>query len=472
MVKGLKASEFIKQVQDKEIDIVEHTAAVLEECKRINKEYHYLNVISEELAMQQAEQIKKDPKKPLAGLPISVKDCICVKGVETTASSRILKGYYPLINATAVKKLIHEGAIIMGKTNQDEFGFGGFSTNTGLDYPIPLNPFDKKRATGGSSGGSAGIAQKISFPHISLGESTGGSIVNPSSFCGVFGLCPTYGRVSRYGLLDYGNSLDKIGPIGKNIEDIALIQKYISGVDRHDCTSLDSPVDDYEKFANKSIKGMRVGIIKEAFGEGVDKAVSEKVRDSIQRLSDAGAKVEEISLKIPIKYGIQAYYLIACSEASTNLAKYCGMRYGKAEKLEGGFNEYFTSVRSKHFGKEAKRRIMIGTFARMAGSRDAYYIKAMKVRTRIIQEYKSAFSRFDALATPTVPILPPKFEEIKKLSLLQNYMIDMMAVGPNLAGLPHLNIPAGLEKKLPVGLMLTADHLKESRLIQLGGVFG
>jgi len=464
-------TEFIRKVQSKEVDIVEHTAAVLEECKKINKEFNYFNVISEDLAMKQAEDLRRDPEKPLAGLAISVKDCICVKGVETTASSRILKGYYPLFNATAVKKLIHDGAIIIGKTNQDEFGFGGFATNVGLDYPIPLNPFDKERATGGSSGGAAGVAQKLSFPHVSLGESTGGSIVNPASFCGVFGLCPTYGRVSRFGLLDYGNSLDKIGSLGKSLDDVALVQKHISGVDRHDCTSLDVPVDDYPKFVGKDVKGLKVGIIKEAFGDGVDKHVENKVRDGIKKLEEHGVKVEEVSLELPIKYGIQVYYLIACSEASTNLAKYCGMRYGAHGKLEGSFNEYFTNVRSNNFGKEAKRRIMIGTFARMAGTRDAYYIKALKVRTKIIEEYKSVFKKFDAVVTPTVPILPPKFDEIKKLSLLENYMIDVLTVGPNLAGLPHLNVPVGFEKNLPVGMMLTADHLQESKLLQLGGVF-
>lgn len=465
------AKDFIKKVQNKEVDIVEHAASVIEECKKINKEYNYFNVICEDLALSQAEGLKRDPEKPLAGLAISVKDCICVKGVETTASSRILKGYFPLFNATAVKKLVHDGAIIIGKTNQDEFGFGGFAVNVGLDFPVPLNPFDKERATGGSSGGAGGVAQKLSFPHVALGESTGGSIVNPASFCGVFGLCPTYGRVSRFGLLDYGNSLDKIGCLAKSLEDVALVQKFISGVDRHDCTSLDVAVDDYPKFVGKDVKGLKVGLVKEAFGGGVDRRVEKKVRDGVKVLEDSGVKVEEVSLELPLKFGIAAYYLIACSEASTNLAKYCGMRYGMHEKLEGSFNEYFTSVRSKHFGSEAKRRIMIGTFARMAGSRDAYYLKALKVRTRIINEYKAAFKKFDALVSPTVPILPPKFDEIKKLSLLQNYMIDVLTVGPNLAGLPHLNIPVGFEKNLPVGLMLTADHLQESKLLQLGGVF-
>lgn len=467
----MKVHEFIKKVQNKEIDVVEHTHKVLEECKKINKEYHYLNTISEELALKQAQTIKKNPKGRLAGLPISIKDSICVKDIESTAGSKILKGYFPLFNATSVGKAIKEGAVVIGKTSQDEFGFGGFATNVGLGFEIPLNPFDKKRATGGSSGGAAGLTQKASFPHIAFGESTGGSIVNPASFCGVFGLCPTYGRVSRYGLIDYGNSLDKVGPIGKNIYDCALMLEVISGNDEKDSTSLKEPVDSYTKYLNKEVKELKVGVIKEAFGEGVDEKVSKHVWNGIKKLESKGCTYKEVSLPTTIKYGIPTYYLLATSEASTNLAKYCGMRYGAAEELKGNFDEYFTNVRSKNFGREAKRRIMLGTFARMSGFRDAYYIKAAKVRTLIIEEYKKAFKNFDVLITPTVPILPTKFEDINKLTLLQNYMIDIMTVGPNLAGLPHLNVPAEFEKELPVGIMFTADHLKEGTLIQIGKEF-
>jgi aspartyl-tRNA(Asn)/glutamyl-tRNA(Gln) amidotransferase subunit A len=470
----MKISEFARKVQSGEIDVIKHTKKVIDDAKKINKDYSYFNVISDELALEQAEAIAKQkfPKGRLAGVPISVKDCIVVRDVESTAGSRILKGYIPLFNATAVQRCIDEGAIIIGKTSQDEFGFGGFAVNTGLDYKKPLNPFDKDRATGGSSGGSAGITQKADFAHVSLGESTGGSIVNPASFCGVYGLCPTYGRVSRYGLIDYGNSLDKIGPMSKNIEDAALVQEIISGFDEKESTTLNAPVEDYSKLLGKGTKGMKIGVIKEGFGEGVDSAVSKRVWDGIKQLESAGAKYEEVSLPLTIKYGLSVYYLIATSESSTNLQKYCGMRYGKHEKLEGSFNEYFTKVRSMHFGKEAKRRIMIGTFARMAGFRDAYYMKAMKVRTKIIQEYKALFKKYDVLVSPTVPILPPKFDEIKKLSLLQNYMIDILTVGPNLAGLPHLNVPVGFEKKegkeLPVGMMLIGDHLKEGKILQAG----
>ena len=464
--------EFIKKVKNDELDIVEHTEKIIEECREINKEYNYLNAISENLALSQAKEIKKQLKsgkkiknKRLLGVIISVKDNICVQGVETTASSRILRGYKPLFDAFVIKRVKEEGGIIIGKTAQDEFGFGTFSVNSA--YGIPKNPFDKERSCGGSSGGAAGLSQKLST-HIALGESTGGSIVTPSSFCGVYGLCPTYGRVSRYGLIDFANSLDKIGPIGKNIGDVALLMNVISGYDKNDSTSLNVGSEDYEKCLKKSVKGMKIGIIKEAFGAGVEREVEKNVYNGIEELEEEGAKAEEVSLELPIKYGIPTYYMIATSEASTNLAKYCGMRYGAAEKLEGSFNEYFTKVRSNNFGEEAKRRIILGTFARMAGYRDAFYLKAAKVRTLMINEYKKAFKKFDALVSPTASILPPKFEDIEKLSPLQHYMIDVMTVSPNVAGLPHLNVPVGFEKNLPVGMLLIADHMQEGKLIQLG----
>ncbi len=467
----MKVQEFIKKVQNKEIDIVEHTHKVIEECKKINKEYNYFNIISEDLAIKQAQNLKKNSKGKLAGLPISIKDNICVKDIESTAGSRILKGYKPIFHATAVEKAIKEGAIIIGKTSQDEFGFGGFSKNMGVDFKIPLNPFDKKRSAGGSSGGAGGITQKASFPHIALGESTGGSIESPASFCGVFGLCPTYGRVSRYGLIDYGNSFDKIGPLGKNIEDCALILEIISGHDEKDSTSLKENIDSFTKYLNKDVKELKIGVIKETLGEGTDKAVEKHVWNGIKKLESKGCKYQEVSLKTAIKYGVQAYYLLATSEASTNLAKYCGMRYGASEELKGNFDEYFSNVRSKHFGKEAKRRIMLGTFARMSGFRDAYYMKAAKIRTLIIEEYKKAFKQFDILVSPTMPILPPTFDEINKLTPLQDYMMDIMTVSPNLAGVPHLSVPVGSEKGLPVGMMLISDHLKEGTLIQAGKEF-
>lgn len=474
-------TNFVKQVRTGEIDLVEHTHRVIDEIKKINKEYNYFNVICEKEALERAKVVKKNPSGKLAGLPVSVKDCICVKEIETRAGSRILTGYRPVFDATVISKIREEGGIIIGKTAQDEFGFGSFNVNVGLDFKIPLNPYDKARVCGGSSGGSGGISQKADFPHISLGESTGGSIVNPASFCGVAGLCPTYGRVSRYGLIDYANSLDKIGPMGKTVADCALMLEIIAGFDQNESTTLNKPIDNYRGFVDKEPKRMKVGVIKETFGKGVDKEVEKQVWNGIKRLETKGVKYEEVSLPITTKYGLACYYLIATAESSTNLAKFCGMRYGKHEALKGGagktgfsgttgsgFNEYFTKVRSLNFGQEAKRRIMLGTFARMAGYRDAYYIKAMQVRTKIIEEYKKLFKRFDALVSPTMPILAPKIKDIEKLTPLQNYMMDILTAGPNLAGLPHISVPVGFSKKLPVGMMFIGDHLMEKKIVQLG----
>ncbi|MEM3126672.1 MAG: Asp-tRNA(Asn)/Glu-tRNA(Gln) amidotransferase subunit GatA [Candidatus Woesearchaeota archaeon] len=432
-----------------------------EKIRKINREYHYFNTIADDIEEQQ-----KNSRGKLAGKLISIKDCICVKGMESTAGSKILSTYKPLFDATVVERIRAEGGIIIGKTSQDEFGFGSFNINVGVDFKVPLNPHDKTRVTGGSSGGAAG-ATLLLDNHIAIAESTGGSIVTPASFCGVFGLCPTYGLVSRYGLMDYANSLDKIGPMAKTMKDIALALTIIAGYDEKDSTSTNKEKEKYGAYLGQDIKELKIGVVKE-FKQGFQDAVQKKFDEAIKKLQNAGAQIKEISLPLTTEYALSCYYIIATSEASTNLAKYCGLRYGYTEDLEGSYNEFFAKIRSNGFGKEAKRRIILGTFARMAGYRDAYYIKALKVRTKIIQEYKKAFEEVDIIATPTMPILPPKFEEIEKLSPLQNYLMDILTVGPNLAGMPHLNVPIGKEKNLPVGLLLTANHFEEKKLIQVG----
>jgi aspartyl-tRNA(Asn)/glutamyl-tRNA(Gln) amidotransferase subunit A len=430
---------------------------ILEEAKEIDSEYCYFNVISDDLAREpRAEGLLKD-------ISISLKDCICVKGVETKASSRILTGYNPVFDATVTKKIKQQGGIIIGKTAQDVFGFGSFATNVGLDMVPPLNPFDKARCTGGSSGGAAGFTQKTKFRHIAIAESTGGSIVCPASFCGVYGLCPTYGLVSRYGLLDYANSMDKIGVMAKKIDDVAIGLKVIAGYDPKDSTSYESSPEDYSEYSVRKSSDFRIAVFNKSFDKGVDKAVSEQVVGAIDT-SDSNPKM--IDLPLNKKYSVLTYYLLAMCEASTNLAKYCGMRYGKHEKLVGNFNDYFSNVRSLHFNAEAKRRIIIGTFARMSGFRDAYYIKAAKVRTKLIEEYKKTFSEFDLIVSPTMPIVAPNFNEIKKLTPLQHYLMDMFLSGPNLAGLPHINIPVGFKEGLPVGMTVVADHFNEMKLIE------
>ena len=460
--------QFVSDVCKGKIDIVEHTHKALEEAEKINKEYHYVTAWGK--AVERAEELQKrvkagDATGRLFGVLISVKDNICVEGVESAASSAILKGYKPVFNATVIKKCLDEGAIILGKTVQDEFGFGGFSVNVGKGYEKPLNPFDKKRTCGGSSGGAAGLTRKFSFPHLALCESTGGSIVDPASFCGVVGFCPTYGRVSRYGLIDYANSLDKIGTMALSVQDASALLEIISGRDSMDSTSADVPVSKLE--IPSAINGLRIGIVKEAFGEGVDNNVRKPIMESLYKLEQKGARRIEVSLPLSMSYGLAAYYVLAMSEASTNLAKYCGLRYGAYDKLQGTFNEYFSHVRSLNFGQEAKRRLLLGTFARMAGYRDAFYKKAAQLRTLILQEYAEAFKKVDVLVTPTMPIVAPLFDEIKKLTPLQQYAMDILTVSPNLAGLPHLSLPCGSHNGLPVGLMITGPQFGEQKIVRV-----
>lgn len=437
------------------------TKEAIEEAKEINKEYNFFTAICE-------KSDKETEKGRLSEYTISVKDAINVKDVESTAGSSILDSYKPLFDATVIERVKKESGLIIGKTSQDEFGFGSFNVNVGVRKKVPLNPIDKTRVCGGSSGGCCGFTKKTRLKHISLAESTGGSIVCPAAFCGVVGLCPTYGRVSRYGLMDYANSLDKIGPVAKNVHDAALMLEIISGFDDKESTCSDHKVDKYTEFIGKDVNGMKVGIVKEAFGEGLNKDVAKKVNEKIEQLKKKGVHVEEVSLPMSSKYSLIVYYILAMCEASTNLAKYCGMRYGVMEDAsKKSFNEYFAKIRSENLGEEAKRRIIIGTFARMAGFRDAYYIKAAKVRSLIIQEYRNLFKKFDALICPTMPVIAPKFDDIKKLTPLENYLMDILTVGPNLAGLPHISIPSGDVQGMPVGTMLIGDHFEEKKIIQL-----
>ena len=459
----MRVKAFVAGVEKGKIDAFKNIQETVKDIKKINKEYHYFNEISDWLALAQVKQKKKGK---LSGVAVSVKDAICVKGVESKAGSAILNTYKPLFNATVVEKVINEGGLIIGKTSQDAFGFGSFNVNVGNKMDIPLNPFDKKRACGGSSGGCAGITQKIGKVHVSLAESTGGSIVAPASFCDVVGICPTYGLVSRYGLIDYANSLDKIGTMGKTVEDAALLLEVIAGHDKKDSTSVKSKKVVYSTFVKKKVKGMKIGVLK--LGKGVDKQVVHAVQEGIKKLEKEGVSIKEVSLPYTEKYGVSAYYLLALCEASTNLARYCGLRYGESGKLGGHFNEYFSKVRSAHLGKEAKRRIILGTFARMAGHRDAFYLKAAQVRTKIIEEYKKVFTEIDAIVCPAMPVLPLKIKDIDKLSPLQNYMMDILTVGPNLAGLPHMTVPVMKMKGLPIGMMLIGDHFNEDKIIQLG----
>lgn len=391
-----------------------------------------------------------------ADFVFSAKDNLTSKGFETCAGSRILKGYEPPFDATPIRKLKEAGGFLVGKTNMDEFGFGTFSTNSA--FGIPKNPFDLNRSCGGSSGGAACAASVIE-DHLALGVSTGGSISCPASFCGVFGITPTYGRVSRYGLIDYGNSLDKVGILSQTADKLTKYLPIIAGRDPKDPTSCVQPD------MRTDLRNLKsVAVPKEALN-GISKGVMDSFDSALEILKGLSVDVEYVSMPV-MRYSIPAYYVIATSEASTNLARYCGMRYGQQDgDLSMKFDEYFTSFRSEYFGNEAKRRILLGTFTRMVGYADRYYNKALQVREAIISEYKSVFKDHDTVLTPTMPFISPKFEDISKMSALDSYKADFLTVPPNISGMPHLSVPCGYIDGMPVGMQFVADHWNEDILL-------
>ncbi|MGN1044840.1 MAG: amidase family protein [Candidatus Methanomethylophilaceae archaeon] len=393
---------------------------------------------------------------PSGKFVFSAKDNLTSKDFESCAGSRILKGYRPPFDATPIRRMREAGGFLQGKTNMDEFGFGTFSANSG--FGIPKNPYDLNRSCGGSSGGAA-CAAAVLEDHVALGVSTGGSIVCPASFCGVYGIAPSYGRVSRYGLIDYANSLDKVGVLSSKASDLGTYLRIIAGRDEHDPTSCVQP-----DMPEKDRKMKSVAVPREAV-EGISKDVMEHFERSLETLKSMGMDVEYVDMPI-LKYAMPAYYVIAASEASTNLARFCGMRYGQQDgDLSLGFDAYFTSFRSQYFGDEAKRRILLGTFTRMVGYADRYYNKALRVRESIIRDYKRVFGDHDAVVTPTMPFVSPRFDEIADMSALDIYKADFLTIPPNLTGMPHMSVPCGYSDGMPVGLMFTSDHWNEDILL-------
>ena len=389
----------------------------------------------------------------------SAKDNLTSLDMETCAGSRILQGYVPAFDAAAIERMKAAGGMLVGKTNMDEFGFGTFSANSA--YEIPRNPFDRERSCGGSSGGSA-CAAAVLEDHVSLGVSTGGSICCPASFCGVYGIAPTYGRVSRYGLIDYGNSLDKIGVLSAKASDLRKYITIMAGRDERDPTSCIQPELKCEKRRMKSVAVPKDGI------QGLSGDVEAAFNSSLETLRSMGIDVEEVDMP-SFKYAIPAYYVIATSEASTNLARYVGMRYGVQEgDLSLKFDDYFSSIRSASFGDEAKRRILLGTFTRMVGYRDRYYAKARQVRQLVIDDYKRILQDHDAVLTPTMPYVAPRFDEIERMSALDSYKTDYLTVPPNLAGNPHLSVPCGYDGDgMPIGMQFVGAHWDEDVLFTM-----
>ncbi len=405
----------------------------------------------------------KEPKTPLWGLPIAVKDNICIKGKETTCSSKILKGFIPPYDATVAERLSAAGYLLVGKTNLDEFAMGSSTENSGLF--TTHNPWDLSRVPGGSSGGSA-AAVAAGECVAAIGSDTGGSIRQPASFCGVVGLKPTYGRVSRFGLVAFASSLDQIGPITRTAYDAAYLLSVIGGQDPRDSTSAKVEPFSFENAVKEGVKGLVVGIPKEYFGEGLDPEVKEKVEGAISQFEDLGVRVEEISLPHS-PYGVATYYLVATAEASSNLARYDGVKYGYRAEGVKDLMEMYLETRSKGFGDEVKRRIMLGTYALSSGYYDAYYLKAQKVRTLIKRDFDKAFETCDAIVTPTSPT--PAFKIGEKMDdPLTMYLSDIYTISVNLAGIPAVSIPCGFSSdNLPIGLQIIGRPFDEETILRL-----
>jgi aspartyl-tRNA(Asn)/glutamyl-tRNA(Gln) amidotransferase subunit A len=438
-------------------------AGYYERIKKINPRLNVYLSLTKERAMEQAQKMdalaaKGDPLPPLAGVPVGIKDVLVMKGAPSTASSKILKGYHPPYDCTAVARLEAAGAVLLGKLNCDEFAMG--SSNENSAYGPVCNPVDPERVPGGSSGGSA-AAVAANMAVATLGTDTGGSIRQPASFCGVVGVLPTYGRVSRYGLIAFGSSLDRIGPFAGNVRDAATLLGIIAGHDPCDATSSPAPVEDYAAESDKPVAGLRIGVPAEYFAEGLDPEVRAAIEKGIDALKAAGCTVKPVSLP-HTKYAVPVYYLIATAEASANLARFDGVRYGYRSPHSATLSDMYSHSRDEGFGTEVKRRIMLGTYALSAGYYDAYYLKAQQVRRLLAEEFLRAFAEVDAIVTPTSPVPAFKIGE-KADDPLAMYLADIYTVTASLAGICGVTVPCGTTKAgLPVGMQVLAKHLGES----------
>ncbi|MDZ8105995.1 MAG: Asp-tRNA(Asn)/Glu-tRNA(Gln) amidotransferase subunit GatA [Nostoc sp. DedQUE12a] len=463
--------ELHEQLVKKERSAVEITQETLERIQALEPKLHSFLCVTAERALEQAGTV--DAKIAageqiglLAGIPVGIKDNLCTKGIPTTCGSRILENFVPPYESTVTQKLADAGAVMVGKTNLDEFAMGSSTENSA--YQVTANPWDLSRVPGGSSGGSA-AAVAAEECVVALGSDTGGSIRQPASFCGVVGMKPTYGLVSRYGLVAYASSLDQIGPFGNTVEDAAILLNAIAGYDPKDSTSLKVPIPNYAASLKPDFKPrglLRIGIIKETFGEGLDSVVEQAVTKAVDQLQSLGAEIHIVSCP-RFRYGLPTYYIIAPSEASANLARYDGVKYGYRAPDADNLLSMYTRTRATGFGTEVKRRIMIGTYALSAGYYDAYYLKAQKVRTLIKQDFEKAFGVVDVLVSPTSPTTAFKAGE-KTTDPLSMYLNDLMTIPVNLAGLPSLSIPCGFDDQgLPIGLQLIGNVLREDQLFQV-----
>ena len=470
-IMSLTAVELGKKIKAKEISVTEATQAYLDQIEKVENDVHSYVTIDKEGALKRAEEVQKmiddgTLLSPLAGVPVAIKDNMCTKGTRTTCSSKILENFVPTFTSEAVLNLEKAGAVIIGKTNMDEFAMG--STTETSYYGVTRNPWNLEHVPGGSSGGSCAAVAAGECAYA-LGSDTGGSIRQPSSFCGVTGIKPTYGTVSRYGLIAYGSSLDQIGPIATDVTDCATILETIASHDVKDSTSVEREYD-FTSALTDDVKGMKIGIPRDYFGDGLSADVKEQILNAVKVLEEKGAVVEEFDLSL-VKYAIPAYYIIADAEASSNLARFDGVKYGyRTEEYEGLHNMY-KKTRSEGFGAEVKRRIMLGSFVLSSGYYDAYYLKALRTKALIKQAFDKAFAKYDMIVAPAAPTTAPELG--KSLSdPMKMYLSDIYTISVNLAGLPGISIPVGKDSKgLPVGMQLIGDCFQEKKIIQAAYTF-
>ena len=459
----LSAAQLRDRISKDHIKASAIASSIIERYEAVDDKIRGFAYFDSKQLLKRAEEIDaKDPKGPLAKIPIVIKDNICVKDEPTTCSSDMLKDFRPPYDATVVAKLKDAGALLSGKSNMDEFAFGS-SCETSC-YGPTRNPYDIERIPGGSSGGSAALVA-ADETILAIGSDTGGSIRQPAALCGVVGLKPTYGRVSRYGLIAFGSSLDQIGPITKDVTDCAILLNVLAGYDPLDSTSVDISVPDYTKYLREDIKGLRIGMPKEYFVQGLDRQVRQKIDDAIEVLKDLGAEFKEISLP-HTEYAVSVYYIVGCSEASSNLARFDGVQYGLRKEAASTI-EMYKATRAAGFGAEAKRRIILGTYTLSSGYYDAYYLKAQKVRTLIMKDFEEAFKECDIVITATSPT--PAFRLNERLQdPLQMYLSDIYTIPANLAGLPAISIPCGYSQEgLPIGMQFMSKAFDEPTLIRL-----
>ena len=471
-ITDLTVHELQDKLAKKEITVLDITKAYLQNIKEKEDDIKAFVTILEDEALKQAEEVQGridngEISGELAGIPIGIKDNICTKGVKTTCASKMLENFVSPYDATVMEKINKENMIMLGKLNMDEFAMGG-STEYSYFHKT-RNPWNLNKVPGGSSGGSAAAVAANLVPWA-LGSDTGGSIRQPSSFCGVVGLKPTYGLVSRYGLVAFASSLDQIGPITKDVKDSAILLNIIAGHDDKDSTSANQEKIDYVKALKNDVKGLKIGVPKEFFGEGINEEVKASLDKAIEMYKELGAEVEECSLDIA-KYSLAAYYIIACAEASSNLGRFDGIRYTYRTKEFGNLKELYKKTRSEGFGPEVKRRIILGTYVLSSGYYDAYYKKAQKVRTLVMNEFKKAFEKYDVLLTPTSPTVAFDIGS-KSNNPLEMYLADICTVSVNIAGLPGISIPCGLDKEgMPIGMQLIGKRFDESTILNAAYTF-